>query len=84
MSSHVGRIVVFCRCTVAQLLKSLLIMARSIVMKNFTFAVFEFHWLNNKTKFIYVAIVATVLHMPDASFTVLLTVTFNHLPSSES
>jgi len=81
MSSHVGRIVVFCRCTVAQLLKSLLKMARSIVMKNFTFAVFEFHWLNNMTKFIYVAIVQ---HMPDASSTVLLTIAFNHLPSSDS
>lgn len=84
MSSHVGRIVVFCQCTVAQFLKSLLIMARSIVMKNFTFAVFEFHWLNNKTKFIYDAMVAIVLHTPDASSTVLLTMAFNHLPLSKS
>jgi len=84
MSSHAGRIVVFCQSTVAQFLKSLLIMARSIVMKNFTFALFEFHWLNNKTKFIYDAIVAIVLYTPDASSTVLLTMAFNHLPSSKS
>jgi len=33
------------------------------------------------TKFIFVVI---VLHMPDASSTVLLTMAFNHLPSSDS
>jgi len=50
MSSHVSKNVVFCRCTVVQILKSLLIMARSIVIKNFSFAVFEFQWLNNMIK----------------------------------
>jgi len=50
MSSHVCKNVVFCCCTVVQLLKSLLAMARSIVIKNFTFVVFEFQWLNNIIK----------------------------------
>jgi len=33
-----------------QILKSLLAMARSTVIKNVTFAVFELHWLNNMIK----------------------------------
>jgi hypothetical protein len=50
MSSHVGRNVVLRQCTVVQILKSLLAMARSTVTKNLTFAVFELNWLNNMIK----------------------------------
>lgn len=50
MSSHVFRNVVLCQCTVVQILKSLLAMARSTVTKNFAFVVFELNWLNNMIK----------------------------------
>jgi len=44
MSSQIGKNVVFYQCT---LLKVSTDMARSIVIKEFTFAVFECRWLNN-------------------------------------
>lgn len=47
MSSHVGKDVVLYQSTDVKLLKSLLTMARSIVIQQFTFVMFEYCWLNN-------------------------------------